>query len=246
MGTGELRIALLGPLDVRVDGEDRTPTAPRLLPLLAVLATRPGRPVQVDALVTELWPEHAPHDVRRTLRTYVHHLRRGLAPARVLTSSCGYALELEPARVDVFAYRSLHQRGVELMARRDHPGAARAFRDALDLWSGPPLSGVRCGPALSAYALHLLDQQRVTRGLRIEAEIAGGLHRELIGTLRSLTEANPLDEGLHGQLIRVLGRCGRRSDAVESYRGLRARLLDELGVEPSDELQSLHRSLLAR
>ncbi len=50
---------------------------------------------------------------------------------------------------------------------------------------------------------------------------------------------------LHGQLIRVLARSGRRSEAMETYRDLRTRLVDELGVEPSHELQQLYLALLS-
>jgi DNA-binding SARP family transcriptional activator len=80
--------------------------------------------------------------------------------------------------------------------------------------------------------------------LRIQSDIELGLHRELIGELRSLVVLHPLDEWLHGQLIRVLDRSGRRSDALMVYHGLRHTLDAELGIPPSAEIQEIHQRLL--
>ena len=42
----------------------------------------------------------------------------------------------------------------------------------------------------------------------------------------------------------ALYRSGRQADALEVYRRTRARLVDELGIEPGEELQELHRAIL--
>jgi DNA-binding SARP family transcriptional activator len=187
------------------------------------------------------------------MHTYVHHLRRCIernrltttgSEAMLVTKAPGYVLRINPGQVDVSRFQHLHRHGQDLLRRNEYADAARCLRAALDLWAGPPLANVPCGPVLSAYNVELLEQRRRARHLRIEAEISGGLHQDLIGELRSLAAGNPLDEGLHGQLMRALGRSGRRSDAMASYRQLRARLNEELGVEPCDELQLLHRELL--
>ncbi|SDX62206.1 DNA-binding transcriptional activator of the SARP family [Amycolatopsis xylanica] len=248
-----VRFNVLGPLEVLKDGVDYAPTTPKVLRLLAMLVTRPGKIVHVDSIMHELWANDPPRTVRTTMHTYVHHLRRcieqnGLADdaeSLLVTKPPGYLMRIDPEQVDVFGFQRLHLRGRELLRRREYAGAATAFRSALDLWSGPPLSNVHCGPVLSGYVVELLEQRRSALSLRIEAEIRGGMHLELIGELRTLVAGNPLDESLHGQLMRVLGRSGRRSDAMAFYRQLRARLNDELGVEPCDELQLLHHELLA-
>lgn len=66
----------------------------------------------------------------------------------------------------------------------------------------------------------------------------------MIGELRALVAMHPLDEWLHGQLIRVLDRSGRRSDALIAYHQLRSTLEEELGLDPSPEIQEIHRQLL--
>ena len=42
----------------------------------------------------------------------------------------------------------------------------------------------------------------------------------------------------------ALYRAGRQAEALEAYRPARARLLDDLGIEPGPELQDLERAIL--
>jgi DNA-binding SARP family transcriptional activator len=248
-----VRFTVLGPLEVLHEGVDYAPTTPKILQLLAVLVLRPGRMVHIDTLIEELWSENPPRTARTTLHTYVYHLRRCIdqnrlavdADRMLVTKPSGYTFYIEPGQVDVHEFEDLHHLGRELHDKGDPAGAGDAYRSALDLWAGAPLANVPCGPVLSAYRTELLELRRSVLHLRIEAEITEGRHRELIGELRSLATGDPLDEALHGQLMRVLGRSGRRSDAMAVYRGLRTRLSDELGVEPCDDLQLLHQDLIS-
>jgi DNA-binding SARP family transcriptional activator len=248
-----IRFTLLGPLEMVRDGIDYAPTTPKLLQVLAMLVISPGKIVHIDTIMQELWANEPPRSVRTTMHTYVYQLRRcidenDLAPfgeTMLATKPPGYVFRIDPSQVDVFTFHTLQKRGKELQTQGRHVEAAQVFRSALELWSGPPLANVHCGSVLSAYTVDLVEQRRSTLHLRIESDIAAGLRHELIGELRSLVTANPLDEALHGQLIRVLGRSGRRSDALATYRQVRARLNDELGVEPCDELQVLHHDLLS-
>jgi len=248
-----VHFTVLGPMEVLRDGVDYAPTTPKVLALLAVLVMRPGKMVHIDTLIRELWSDNPPRTVRTTLHTYIYHLRRCIEQNRLAadgekmlaTKQSGYTFHINPSQVDTYRFVRLQQVGHEHQDTGDHAGAADAYRAALDLWSGSPFANVHCGPVLSAYRTELLEQRRSVLHLRIEAEIGSGRHRELIGELRSLTTGSPLDETLHGQLMRALGRSGRRSDAMAVYRRLRMRLAGELGVEPCDDLQSLHRELIS-
>ncbi len=250
---GGVKFTVLGPLEVQRAGVDYAPTTPKVLQLLAVLVMRPGKMVHIDTLIRELWSDNPPRTVRTTLHTYVYHLRRCIDQNRLAadgekmlaTKQSGYTFYIDASQVDTHRFIRLQQLGHEHQDAGDHAAAADAYRAALDLWSGPPLANVHCGPILSAYRTELLEQRRSVLHLRIEAEIISGKHRELIGELRSLATGSPLDEALHGQLMRVLGRSGRRSDAMAVYRRLRSRLAGELGVEPCDDLQVLHRELIS-
>jgi DNA-binding SARP family transcriptional activator len=248
-----VRFSVLGPLEARYGDTDHAPSTPKILQLLAMLVIRPGRTVSVDSLIGELWPRRVPRTARTTLASYVYHLRRRIdrdpalpaGESLVTTRAPGYALRIDPPQVDVHAFTTLLHRAHELHQGSDHSAAADTCRRALGLWSGPPLANVPRGPQLEAYTTGLLEELRAARHLLVEAEIAGGHHRRLVGELRSLTAENPFDEAMHAQLMVALGRSGRRSDALAVFRQLRDRLAAELGVEPCDELQLVQHDLLS-
>ena len=54
----------------------------------------------------------------------------------------------------------------------------------------------------------------------------------------------PLLEGLRAQQLVALYRSGRQSEALAGYQAFRARLADELGLEPSKGLKDLERRIL--
>ncbi|MEX5717409.1 AfsR/SARP family transcriptional regulator [Geodermatophilus maliterrae] len=249
----DVRFTVLGRLEVLKDGVDHAPTAPKVLQLMGMLLLRPGRVVHIDSIVEELWGDRPPRSVRTTMQTYVYNVRRCIeenelatdAEAMLATRYPGYLLCISPAQLDATSFQQLCRRGAAEMSEARHADAVRTLRAALELWSGPPLANVPCGPVLSRFVVELEEQRRHAQHLRIEAEMALGAHRELIGDLRTMVAVDRLDEVLHGQLMRVLARSGRRSDAMATYRDLRSRLISELGVEPCDELRALHLELLS-
>lgn len=249
----DVSFSLLGPLEVRKDGQDYAPTAPKVLQLLAMLLLQAGKAVHIDAIIKELWSGDPPRSVRTTMQTYIYQLRKcielnQLAPdpeTLLVTKPPGYVFRVKPEQVDVFVFQQLCQQGRDALRGHNYVEAARTFRSALALWSGNPLANVQCGPVLSAYAIDLQEQQRAALHLRLQAELASGMHRDVIGELSHLVTDNPFDEGLHGLLMQALSASGRRSDALAAYRRLRAVLNEELGVEPCAELQQMHTDLLS-
>ncbi|GAB2721691.1 AfsR/SARP family transcriptional regulator [Kitasatospora kifunensis] len=252
-------IGLLGPLRVDQSGVSIVPTASKPRKVLALLACRADRLVSVEALIEEVWGEHPPRSVQTTLQTYVLQLRGCIAAALgdqspedlplgsksvLATEPGGYLLDTQGGSLDSVEFEQLCRRGHRAMGGADYAAASTAFRQALDLWRGPALVDVQCGPLLEAEA-HALEESRLSiLGRRIEADLRLGRHHELVGELAGLSARYPLHEGLQAQLMIALYRSGRRSSALETYQRLRTVLSRELGLDPSPELRELQSALL--
>jgi SARP family transcriptional regulator, regulator of embCAB operon len=162
----------------------------------------------------------------------------------LITRAPGYILVVRPGQLDLHAFQDLRENGRSHFAQRRFTEASSYLRAALKLCTDTPLANVKLGSQLSAHVVDLQEQRRTTLQLVIESEMELGLHRELIAELTSMTATYALDEWFHRQLMRVLDRSGRRSDALRVYRSLQRTLGDELGIDPSPETQQLHGQLL--
>ena len=237
-----MRVALLGPL--RAEDDDGTPIdigGARLRMLLSRLALDAGRAVPVEALVDGLWGAEPPADAANALQSLVSRLRRVLRPAGVEleSGSGGYRLAVPPEAVDAHRFEQLSAEGRrELAAGRD-AGAAEALSAALELWRGAALADVLDAPFAAAPAT-LLEEQRVEAGEDwFEAELRLGRHAEVLAQLTAAAQAHPLRERLAGLRIRALAAAGRQAEALAAYTAIRTTLADELGVDPSAELQEV-------
>jgi DNA-binding SARP family transcriptional activator len=248
----KVRYRVLGSFELLVGDRICTPSAPKVRQLLAHLLMNPNQIVPIDSIIEELWGDRPPASAVTTTQTYVYQLRRLLVREGVssdgedlvMTRAPGYMIRTEPDEIDAELF---HELAAQAQRHLGHGRAAEASESAaraLALWSGPAMSNVTLGTKLEACAVRLEEQRLRVNELRIEAEMSLGRHRDLISDLRSLVVRHPLNEWFHAQLILALQRSGRRSEALQAYRSLRALLSRELGVEPSDELQVLHRAVL--
>ncbi|MET9262149.1 AfsR/SARP family transcriptional regulator [Amycolatopsis sp. NPDC004079] len=260
MGEHTVRINLLGPLEVVHLNAVITPTAAKLRQVLALLALHSGRVVRNEQILEELWEDNPPISVTTTMQTYIYQLRKllrlqrpGLAPAgevdtrplpSLQTSPGGYSLTYQPEGLDSYRFEQLVNQGRAESAAGRWTDASATLAHAGLLWRGPALADVNVGPVLRAEILRLDEFRRNALELRLEADLRLGRHHELIGELARLVGQEPTNEGLHAKLIIALYRAGRRAEALRVYQQLRTALNHELGLDPSDELQRLHRAVL--
>lgn len=238
-----MRLALLGPLHAA--GEDGTPIdigGARLRMLLARLALEVGRSVSVETLIDGLWGDQPPADAANALQSLVSRLRRALRPGGTELDSGpgGYRLALEPAAVDVHRFERLAAEGRRELSAGNDIRAAELLREALGLWRGAALADVLDAPFAAAPATRLEELRVEVAEDRFEAELRLGGHAEVLAGLAAEAEAHPLRERLAGLRIRALCAAGRQADALAVYATLRATLVEELGVDPSAELQEVH------
>ncbi len=124
-------------------------------------------------------------------------------------------------------------------AAGDESRAAALAREALGLWHGPVLSGVSLNLDGRAEAERLDELRSRALEIRVDADLALGRHAELVGELRRLVEESPYRERLVAQLMVALYRSSRQTEALEIYERTRRALDDDLGLQPSEELQRL-------
>src|SRR5690606_7520695 len=100
------------------------------------------------------------------------------------------------------------------------------------------------GRDIRAGAVRLDEQRLAVHEWCIELELELGRHEALVGELTELVAAHPLRERPVGQLMRALYRSARKAEALQVFQALRERLADEVGLDPSPELQRLQLAIL--
>jgi len=237
-----LRFRLFGDVGVQIDGAVADLGHPRQRVVLAVLLVDVNRTVSLDHIVDRVWAERPPQRAREALYSYLSRLRRvvaGIEDVDIVRRSGGYRLVADPDTVDLHRFRSL----VAQARQADDDTAADRFAEAFQLWDGVPFGNLE-SPWLDTVRNLLTDERLAAELDRNEVQLRRARHAELLPDLTACATAHPLNEQLAGQLMRALDACGRPADALTVFAALRARLVEELGTDPSPELRQLHQRLL--
>jgi DNA-binding SARP family transcriptional activator len=235
---------ILGPLEVRRDDRQVSIAGAKERALLAILLLHANEPVTADRLVDQLWGEEPPSTARKSLQVRVAALRRVLPEGMLATRGGSYILQVDGDQLDLHRFERLLAEGRQSLADGDGKTASGTLREALALWRGPALADFAYEPFAEPAIARLEELRLAALELRIEAELALGLHAELVGELKELIAAHPLRERLRGQLMLALYRDGRQAEALELYQRTRDDFVEELGIEPGPALQELQRAML--
>jgi DNA-binding SARP family transcriptional activator/tetratricopeptide (TPR) repeat protein len=245
-----LQIRLLGGFQLERRGQPIPETtwerraAKTLIKLLAVTS---GHLLHREQVLEILWPDVPLDSAYGTFRKALHVARHALQPelgprepSRYLRQS-DEVLALDPEWVwidadhfEALAKVALHSREV---------GAFEA--------------------ALAAYSGELLPEDRYEDWAAARREALGEQHLHLLMGLADLLEqrraygpaaerwrqvlvVDPVREEVHRRLMRLYAQVGNRHAALRQYQLCREVLRTELGVEPEEETEALHRELLAR
>jgi DNA-binding SARP family transcriptional activator/predicted ATPase len=235
-----MEFRVLGPLEAVVHGKPVALTRQKSRALLAYLLLHANEIVSTDRLIDVLWGESPPKTATASLQNTVSRLRRELGRDAIRSRPPGYVLELDPESLDLARFGRL----VEEARDADMAERAEKLREALALWRGPALADLAFEPFAQSEIARLEELRLAAVEDRIDAELALGRNGSLVSELEELVGQNPLRERLRRQLMLVLYRVGRQADALAAYRDARRMLDEELGLEPSDELQRLERAIL--
>ena len=244
-----LRIGLLGPLQVRDEtGQPVHVGGRQLRVLLSLLALNAGRVVPAGSLAGQIWPGDPPGNPGNALQTLVSRLRAELRQGGICdvieSHPAGYRLAVPPETVDAMAFERLAGQGRHALAGGDAAGAARILRDALLAWRGQPLADAAGAEFADAAAARLTELRASVLADRIEADLAVGEGASLVGELRVLLSADPLAERPRALLMRALYAAGRQAEALATYHEGRELLADQLGVDPSAQLEEVYLGIL--
>ena len=239
-----MEIGVLGPFEA-VDGDrplELSARKPRAL--LAALALRGGVVASSESLIEALWGMSVPDSAASLLRVYVAQLRRVLPEGRLLTRAPGYVLRLEPGELDAARFEDLAADARRAAAEGDVRLARALYGRALALWRGDALADLADEPFAHLEAARLDELRLGCLEGRLEADLAIGRHAEVLPELERLAAEHPLRERLQALQMLALYRAGRQAEALECFQEARSALVEELGLEPGEELRELERRIL--
>jgi adenylate cyclase len=224
-----LRFNILGPFEAldgaggSLDFANRKAQA-----LLAYLAVERDRPQSRDHLATLLWARTGDERARHNLRQALSKLRT-LCPDLIHCPGDRIALNAGVCLIDATAFADL--------ARSDQ---ADELHVALRLYRGDLLEGY--GAREPEYEEWLeIARARLRRQAVDAADRLAGLlraqerERDAIAVLNRLLRIDMANESAHRDLMVLLARQGRRSDALRQYQDCAAALARELDAEPGAE-----------
>ncbi len=235
-----MRVCVLGPLEVRDGSEVVARGGRQQRRVLAGLAMGGGRSVSLFALEAAAWGEEPPPTSRHTIATHVLRLRAaGLA---ITTTVDGYSL-------DTMTDAREFERGLQAARNSladDPQRAVAALREAVGLYRGRAYPELDHLPEAEVESARLEELIEGAREQLLRAQLAVGPADGLVAPARGLVADQPFREHRWELLMLVLYRCGRQAEALDVYAEARAKLADELGVDPGPALQRMQQAVLSQ
>lgn len=247
-----LRLQILGPLRVWRDGVELDAGPPQQACVLALLLARAGRPTSTSELIELIWGHEAPASAVNVLHKYIGTLRRVLEPALparatgsyLLRRGNGYLFTPRPGVLDLVSFRESVVAAQAALSHHRRITALDDYAAALQLWTAPAADGLAQGPAAVADFSGLNNEFFDTCTAATELAVALGRPERVLAPLQLAARMAPLHEPLHASLVTALGAAGRQVEAISVFRTVRARLADELGLDPGQALEDAHHRVL--
>lgn len=246
----ELSFRVLGDLEVR-RGQELLAVGPaKIRVLLASLLLGANRPVKYQDLVDDLWGDNPPMNASTVLQTYVMRLRKILGDSArrqdiIETGSSSYRIKIDPERLDLYRFDRFLRAAHIAHSAGDARAELASLTEALALWDDPVLGNVPSGTIHRDKVSLLVEKWKIAKEREVELLMETGQQQlDLLVQLRELTIKYPLHESFSLQLIKILHLTGRRVDALDACHRLNVLLAEELGIDPSPALRSLHQSIL--
>lgn len=230
----DLRIALLGTLQIKVNGQTVPVDAwhrSKAKALIKLLALSPQHRRHREVLMDVLWPNADRLAAGTSLRKAIHHARQVLGPEALLIHDDVVELNGDALWVDVDAFEAAVRAGNVQEALDIYRGELLP-EDAYEAWVAER------GEQLRSEAIRLLFD----RATQLERE---GKPREALDAFERLVSLEPLHEEAYCGLIRLNGLASNRAAALRWYGRLETRLREELALEPGPKAKQLRSDVAA-
>jgi len=237
----QVRVDVLGPLRLIVDGHEIAVPGPKRRAVLTLLATSQGRVVSTDDMLDALWPEDLPDTAKATLQSHLSRLRRHLGGAadRLESVGGGYRLVLGPDECDLTQAGELYCAAGEAEPAR----ACRMLGEARLLWHGEAFAEFPEVAPLRARAVTAAELRTRIEEAYIHSLLAlGKTQHALVAATEHLTD-EPLSEPAVVLLMRSLHAADRVADALRAGYEFRRRLATETGLDPTPTLGEVESEL---
>ncbi|GAA3627352.1 hypothetical protein GCM10022200_07230 [Microbacterium awajiense] len=234
-----MAIRILGPLDA--GGPE---LSPRERTVLSALIVRRGTAVSPSELADACWGETPPATWPQQLRNAVARIRAKLGPQAIRTVHADYMLGIASERIDAVEFEGLVTDARRLSLEGSPDRSAAAYRRALSLWRGAPLADLTSWPPAATEVRRLEELRASAEEELLDARLRTGEAVAVIPEAERLVREEPLRENRWATLGLANYQAQRQADGLAVLRAARARLADELGVDPGPRLRELEAAML--
>ncbi|MET7482763.1 BTAD domain-containing putative transcriptional regulator [Streptomyces sp. NPDC005538] len=222
-------LRVLGGLTAHEGGVPISPSAALPRQVLALLAASADRVVPTCVIAEELWPQGVPAHAEQAMESHVRQLRTDIGAALraagsdrsaedVLVRVPGaYRLDTGGGSSDARAFERTAGAGYRALEAGDLELAGHRLREALELWTAAPFTGVTQGPHLRSQAALLTDSWQRAVDRWIEADFRLGRWRELCADLARVLTRFHSPAPLFAQLKADLGHNGQDPEVIRRY-----------------------------
>ncbi len=248
----ELTISLLGGLTLLHNGTAVTGFASRKVEALFVYLVCNPQPQPREVVATLLWSNNDQYSALANLSVALSSLRKQLAPYLVTTRhTIGFNTEAD-FTLDTAEFEHAITQARADQKRRGKLSRASAVQlaTAVALYNGDFLAGfnIRKAPEFEAWVLlqqeHLRQMLLTALANLIDFHQQRGQFGSSIRYAQQLLAADPLQEGVHHQLMLLFMQNNQRAAALAQYEQCVRILEEELGVEPDAEIAALYATLV--
>ena len=244
MRPSTLEVQLLGGFSVRYDGREvQALRSERMALLLSYLALHADAALTRRQVAYLFWPETGDEQARTNLRNLFHYFKKALPEADALLELDGQTIrwrDTSSLSVDALQFRAAL---AATRAVQDDETRIRHLQEAVNRYRGELLPGHYQDWVL------LIREEFQQAFLDALAQLTKRLeevrrYEEAVEAANRLIRADALNESAYLQSMRLRALMDDRAGALQVYYACATTIRRELGVEPSQEIQSFYQRLV--